>query len=198
MGWATRPLTNPDYDSNYNAIELLTSTPVSNIWTNFLLTFAGVTGANNDIANVITPLPVESVGDKVGFELLNPFLRLGQGPFYIRVKAVDAPSDTLSIVTLVGHPLRGRRYWRVFSIGPNDIVVETGAIDVPGPGTKNYIGYYLGRYSQIKIWQEDLEYIQRTLGATRSALHGYNFVQGKWHYNKDYIWNKICVASACN
>jgi hypothetical protein len=189
---------NPFYDSNYNSIELLTSTSVSNIWSNFLLSFAGVTGVNNDIANIVTTLPVESTGTKIGFELMNPFLRLGQGPFYVKVKALDAASYTLSAVTLVGHPLRGRRYFRVFSLGPNDIAIETGAVDEPGPGTKNYIGYYLGRYTQTKVWQEDLEYIQKTLGATRSSLHGYNFVQGDWHYNKNYIWNNICVALACN
>jgi hypothetical protein len=116
----------------------------------------------------------------------------------VKVKAIDATSNTLSVVTLVGHPLRGRRYFRVFSIGPNDIVIETGAVDEPGPGTKNYIGYYLGKNLQTKFWQEDLEYIQKTIGATRTSIHGYNFVQGIWHYNKNYIWNKICVASACN
>lgn len=61
-----------------------------------------------------------------------------------------------------GTPLSGWRYWRVFSIGTNDIVIETGAVDVAGPGTLNYTGYYLGKSTQIKYWEEYLRYIKKS------------------------------------
>ena len=63
-----------------------------------------------------------------------------------------------------------RRYWRVFSIAPGDVVVETGAIDTPACasvpvyeatlfGCKNYWGYYLFDGQQTKIWAQELQFM---------------------------------------
>lgn len=81
---------------------------------------------------------------------------LGQGPFSVQIERFDTSADALSAVTLQGHPLEGWRYWRVYSIGTNDLVVETGAADLPGPAPLDYLGYKIVRYQQIKIWQEYL------------------------------------------
>jgi hypothetical protein len=43
---------------------------------------------------------------------------------------VDTTNNVISVVTLQGHPLAGWRYWRVYSIGTNDLVVETGTTNL--------------------------------------------------------------------
>jgi len=93
------------------------------------------------------------------------WLLLGQGPFSIQTERVDSTADTVSAVTLKGHPLAGWRYWRAFSVGPNDVVIETGTVDEPGPGFKNYAGYYIFNGTVLKGWQLFLQYIQQGLGA---------------------------------
>lgn len=74
-------------------------------------------------------------------------------------------------MTLVGHPLAGWRYWRVFSIGVDDVVIETGAVDTsasillnPAKSFENFVGYYLFKKQQVKTWADDLRYIQKQAG----------------------------------
>ena len=67
----------------------------------------------------------------------------------VMTERFDAANHTISAVTLAGHPLAGWRYWRVYSIGTNDVVIETGAYDQPGPGLKNYAGYFVTRKTAI-------------------------------------------------
>jgi hypothetical protein len=45
-------------------------------------------------------------------------------------------------------------------VGPNDVVVETGAVDTHAPGLKNFAGCYWFSRNQTKVWwQEDLQYM---------------------------------------
>jgi hypothetical protein len=57
-------------------------------------------------------------------------VRIGQGPFSVQTERFDTTADTISAVTLQGRPPLGWRYWRVYSVGTNDLVVQTGAADV--------------------------------------------------------------------
>jgi hypothetical protein len=79
------------------------------------------------------------------------------------VKPLGEPDGVILAVTLKGHPLAGRRYWRVYSIGANEGVVETGAYDQPGPAPLNYVGYYLSQKSVSSGWRGYLQFIQRDL-----------------------------------
>ena len=72
-------------------------------------------------------------------------------------------SRTISVVSLKGHPLAGWRYWRVYSIGTNDVVIETGAYDQPGPGFVFYAGYYIFQGVVKKGWMGNLRNIQSRL-----------------------------------
>ena len=212
-------VSNSAYHSNYNSIELLTTDSPSYIFQNYIQTFAGVTRGPNDVAAVTPPTTVTAVGQIITFDLLGnipvalanvcaPFIFDGictpPYPFSVKVKGLDTTSQILSVVTLQGHPLRGRRYWRVFSIRTNDVVVETGAIDTSGPGPQNYIGYFLAKADQIKVWQEDLQYILAQLkkndGTQQGANPTVNVVKGEWNDAlKQYVWNFVCESvNWCN
>jgi hypothetical protein len=215
-------VTNPAYHANYNSIELLTPVSPGQIFQNYIQTFSGVNVQINtqaDEATVTSSLPVTAAGQIITFDLLAPIAvatanvcapAMSDGlctppyPFSVVVKGFSPSAQIISVVTLQGHPLRGRRYWRVFSVGTNDIVVETGAVDTPGPGPQNYIGYYLTKSDQIKVWQEDLQYILRDLSNQGLAVKGsnstFNLVNGEWNdARKPYIWNYLCFSSAwCN
>ena len=65
-------------------------------------------------------------------------------------ECVDPIAHVISVVSLQNHPLAGWRYWRVYSIGTNDVVIETGAYDQPGPGLIRYAAYYLSQGSVKK------------------------------------------------
>jgi hypothetical protein len=140
---------------------------------------------------------------------------LGQGGFSIMTERVDTTADTMSVVTLKGHPLAGWRYWRVYSIAPGDVVIETGAYDGPGPGPKNYVGYYLASGTISKSWREFLRYIQsqkNDLGPTIRIQNHLSIdgiatwpasylLDGIWDYYgqyKNYILDNVCQATACN
>jgi len=142
----------------------------------------------------------------------------GQGPFAVETERVDAAAGTISAVTLQGHPLAGWRYWRVYSIGINDLVIETGAYDSPGPGPKNYTGYYLasGKDGMIsRGWREYMEYIlkQPDLGAYRGLKNKFDvggvgidipaddLLTGFWDrfdMYTPYILNNVCQSTSCN
>ena len=100
------------------------------------MTFSGP--GNSPAINVTGPGQVLTIN-------LNGFVGDLQNAFSVMTERFDPTAHTISAVTLAGHPLAGWRYWRVYSIGTNDIVVETGAYDQPAPGPKNYIGYYVAR-----------------------------------------------------
>jgi hypothetical protein len=84
-------------------------------------------------------------------------VQLGQAPFYIETERFDSVNHVISVVTLKGHPLAGWRYWRVYSIGTNDIVIETGAYDQPGPGPLNCAGYFIASGTVNKAWYQYLK-----------------------------------------
>ena len=129
---------------------------------------------------------------------------------------VDPVAHVISVVTLAGHPLAGWRYWRVYSIGTNDVVIEIGAYDQPGPGIKNYVGYYVSKGTVILGWQKYLKYIQTQLDVPQgshlqNSLGGIGLrsfpagngplLNGYWDYFGDfisYILNNVCQSTACH
>ena len=179
------PQSDATLHTNYNSIELLTDRSPSQILSAYLQTFAGVKQATNHVAYVTSTTPVTSVCQQVTFELRG-LLSLFRDPFSVGITQLDAATNTMSAVTLRGHPLAGWRYWRAFSVGTNDVVVETGAVDTNGPGWRNYVGYYVLSGQQTKIWQDELLYILSDLHAQGSGQQGsnptYNIVNGKWDY----------------
>ena len=197
--------------SNYNSIELLTNVSPDTIFATYIQTFAGALPANNTVVSVPAGTDVTGTGQKVTFTLQSIFssqplvwLEIGQGPFSVGTERFDTSAHTISAVTLNGHPLAGWRYWRVFSVGTNDIVVETGAVDTPEPTNvfRNYAGFYLFKARQLKCWEDYLRYILGKLVESGSARRGsnpaYNIVKGKWDYDQSYILNNVCQASSCN
>jgi hypothetical protein len=105
-----------------------------------------------------------------------------QNPFQIMTERFEPVAHTISVATLAGHPLAGWRYWRVYSIGTNDVVIETGAYDQPGPGPMNYIGYYVAQY--------------RKGGRSNGPL-----LKGHWDHSGDftqYILNNVCQSTSCS
>ncbi|MGB9072841.1 MAG: hypothetical protein WCC22_09220 [Terriglobales bacterium] len=139
-------------------------------------------------------------------------------PFSVLTERVDLVDHVISAVTMKGHPLAGWRYWRVYSIGANDVVIETGAYDQPGPGPANYIGYFLAKGEVSRGWYEYLQWIQRdlhaqtgtnlrnTLGGIKVSpfwmtLEGTTLHKGYWDVPGDftnYILNNVCQSTSCN
>jgi hypothetical protein len=125
---------------------------------------------------------------------------------------------------MVGHPLAGWRYWRVYSVGTNDVVIETGAYGQPAPnasyggirGIANYAGYYISRPVQVKGWEDLLNYIKLKLpdarqGPSINSLGGIRLrtypwpngplLKGYFDYFGDftrYILNNVCQSTVCN
>ncbi len=192
------PPTGATLNTNYNSIELLTSLTPTQIFSQYIQTFAGAQPGNNNIATVPANTNVTASGQTLTFTLHGP-TSLFRGPFAVQTERFDPSADTISAVTLQGHPLEGWRYWRAFSIGTNDVVIETGAADLPGPGRKNYWGYFIFAFDQIEMWHQYLEYIKNKVGAPQGSNFQYNLVQGEWGYrSQDYILNNVCQASWCN
>ena len=123
----------------------------------------------------------------------------------------DSANHVISVVTLKGHPLAGWRYWRVYSIGTNDVVIETGAYDAPGPFSKNFVGYFLAQdWGTIsKGWREYMEYIRRQPDMNTSPVFFHpvinigdqgpvpvqTLLNGLWDrtgFYTDYLRNNIC------
>jgi hypothetical protein len=201
-------------NTNYNSIEILTTEPPSYIFQNYLQTFFGAWPGINGVATVPISTNITGIGQNLTFTLTGianfeplVWVGLGQGPFSVQTERFDATADTISVVTLKGHPLAGWRYWRVYSVGTNDIVIETGAADTSAPGPLNYLGYRILKKPQIKIWQEYLQFILRNLhgnadpNATQGSNPVYNNVTGVWNPNSpslSTILYNVCQASSCN
>ena len=205
-------------NTNYNSIEILTTESVGYIFQTYLQTFEGAWPGNNDVATVPTTTNLTGTGQNLTFTLQGiaasgplVWLGLGQGPFSVQTERFDTQADVISAVTLQGHPLAGWRYWRVYSIGTNDLVIETGAADTNGPGAINYEGYRILKTKQTKIWQEYLQFILNDLrsnkngkgdpNATQGSNKAYNFVSGQWNPASPslaQILNYVCQAATCN
>ncbi|MGB8130242.1 MAG: IPT/TIG domain-containing protein [Candidatus Angelobacter sp.] len=179
----------------YHAIELLTSASPDSIFTKYILTFQGGRGTNNDVMDTLVDTQtgtITSTGQLLTF-ILHSVPALGQGPFTVRVNRLDPSTHTLVVVTQKGHPLDGWRYWRVFSVGTNDIVIETGAADRPHPGPLNYIGYYLAN-GQLKVWEEFLQFIKRDLNVPQGPHSQWNIVNGTRQFDLNYILQNMCLS----
>lgn len=160
---------------NLNAIELLTSQSPASIFKTYLQTFLPVTApdSNNTVMSFTTPsgsqnINVTGPGQTVTIKLQG-IIRLAQGPFSVLSERVDSTNNVISVVTLKGHPLAGWRYWRAYSIGTNDVVIETGGYDQPGPLPWNFAGYYLSKKTLSKGWKQYLQYIQTHLNAAEGT-----------------------------
>jgi hypothetical protein len=217
---------------NVNAIELLTNQSADTVFKQYVLTFAPAADTPqkpnsimffDDPQNPGAPINVTAAGQVLQITLrgLNGSL---QNPFSVQTERVDLTNDVLSVVTLEGHPLAGWRYWRVYSIGTtsdgkNDMVIETGAYDQPGPGPKNYAGYYISRGDIAGGWAQYLRFIQQALKAPQgSNLHNTlggtqiinyfpnqweprTLIDGYWDYAgslTNYILNNVCQSTTCN
>ena len=191
--------------TNYNAIELITAESPDQIFATYLQTFAGLQlskNKNDDVATVPDGTNITGLCQRLTFTLQSlvsskplVWIGLGQGPFSVGVTQFNPQADTISIVTLNGHPLAGWRYWRAFSVGADDVVIETGAADTNAPGPLNYSGYYVLKGQQTKIWKEDLQYTLSDLSKQNLAKQGtnpnYNIVNGVWGYDQTYIMSHI-------
>jgi 6-phosphogluconolactonase (cycloisomerase 2 family) len=207
---------------NINAIELLTTASPDSIFQNFIQTFAPVSG-NPSPSPIMTftgpgnsnAIQVSGPGQVLTISLKG-WPSWFRNPFSVMTERFDPVAHTISAVTLAGHPLAGWRYWRVYSIGPNDVVVETGAYDQPGPGPKNYWGYYGTRRVVSNGWKQYLQYIRVRLNAPQGSnlngtlggikLRTYSWpdgppLSGYWDYFGDftqYILSNVCQSTSCN
>lgn len=218
-------------NSNYNSIEILTTVSPDTIFSKYIQTFAGAGNPPAGTANPNTevtiinapPPPITATGQNITFRL-DDFLNYTfcainglpcpmQGPFSVQSERFDTTAHTISAVTLTGHPLAGWRYWRVYSVGTNDVVVETGAVDTSYGGLLhplNYAGYYLTKGIQLKTWEDDLRYIFNQIKANDDphAVEGttpqYNIVKGEWNQavpgspSQTDILENVCQSSTCN
>jgi len=205
---------------NLNAIELLTSQSPASIFQTYLQTFLPVTAqdSNNTVMSFTTPsgsqnIDVTGPGQTVTIKLQG-INSVFQGPFSVLSERVDSTNNVISVVTLKGHPLAGWRYWRVYSIGTNDVVIETGGYDQPGPLPWNFAGFYISQRSLSKGWKQFLQYIQTHLNAPQgTSLKGLGgislapysnystLLQGYWDYSgsfTNYILNNVCQSTSCN
>ncbi|MBZ5606807.1 MAG: hypothetical protein LAP38_01005 [Acidobacteriia bacterium] len=210
---------------NINAVELLTTASPDFIFQNYIQTFLPVTALANPRNPVMTftgpggsnTINVTGAGQTLTIALRG-FDQFLQNPFQVMTERFDPTAHTISVVTLAGHPLAGWRYWRVYSIGTNDVVIETGAYDQPGPGAKNFAGYYVATGSVFRGWQKYLEFIQSKLppgtvqgSHLQNSLGGIplrNFpvphqplLKGYWDHLGDftqYILNNVCQSTSCN
>jgi len=87
----------------------------------------------------------------------------------VMTERFDPVDHIISVVTLLGHPLAGWRYRHVYSIGTNDVVVETGGYDQPAPGIFSYAVYFIFEGTVKRSWMEYLEYIQKALGVSQGT-----------------------------
>jgi IPT/TIG domain len=168
---------------NLNAIELQTAQTPDEIFQTLLRTFAGATNGHNSIMNFTQLLPLNNKVNVSGPDQIIGIQLQGfpNSTFAVGTERFDPVEHIISVVTLLGHLLSGWRYWHVYSIGTNDIVIETGGYDQPGfsplmgPGLGttfglvNYAGYYIAQGTVRKSWMEYLQYIKKTLGAPQGT-----------------------------
>jgi len=210
---------------NINAIELITDKTPDFIFQNYIQTYLGNSKKSdgtwyNSLQLFTNPdgtLPVNVTGPNQQLKVtLGAPASYGQAPFTIMTERFDSVNHVISVVTLKGHPLAGWRYWRVYSIGTNDVVIETGAYDQPGPGPLNYFGYYLARGIVLKAWYQYLKVIQNavsasegmnlqgTIGGMQIYTYPYDhesLLKGYWDYPAtytNYILNNVCQSTSCN
>lgn len=215
---------------NINLIDIHTTQSPDYIFQTYLQTYAGLTRNPNDnpIKNSVqyfsnSPLnPGYTSPDIIDVTAPNQVLTITlrripgvlQDPFSVMTERVDTVNHVISVVTLQGHPLAGWRYWTVYSVGANEVIIETGAYDGPGPGLKNFVGYFLAQGTVSRGWRELLEYLQKQpdLNAVPMGLPVFNLAgrgpvsigvlrQGLWDNNgiyTNYILNNVCQSIACN
>ncbi len=191
--------------SNYNSLELLTAASPDLIFSQYIQTFAGAHQLTNGVGFMPDDTNVTGPNQILKVTLAMP-LRLGQAPFNIETERFDPTAHTISVVTLTGHPLAGWRYWRVYSIGTNDVVIETGAVDRQGPGLKNFAGYWLFQGFQEKMWRDYLQFILFDIhNWDPSAVQGsnplYNRITGEFEPTTPSqvdILENVCESAACN
>src|SRR6185437_2256834 len=116
---------------------------------------------------------------------LQGIAQLGQGPFKVQTERVDVGNHVISVVTLDGHPLAGWRYWRVYSVDTNDIVIETAAVDTSGPGGKRSAGYWIFAGQVTAMWANYLRHILfDARNFDKNEVEGgnpfYNIITGIW------------------
>jgi hypothetical protein len=215
---------------NYNSIEILTTVSPATIFSNYIQTFAGAgnppqgtPNSNTEVELIdVPPPPVTASGQNITFRLIawQNYLSCAapvpvfpcpmQGAFSVQIERFDSTAGTISAATLTGHPLAGWRYWRVFSYGTNDVVIETGAVDtyygswLTHPA--NWVGYKVMRGGQLKGWEDDLRYILRQVqsidpNAVQGTTPQFNMVKGAWNPptpSKSYILNNVCQSTSCN
>jgi hypothetical protein len=209
---------------NVNAIELLTTRSPDSIFQSFVQTFLGASNNNNSLMNFTGGLsfsnPVNVTGPNQILTITLPGFPIT--PFAVMTERFDPVAHVISAVTLLGHPLAGWRYWHVYSIGTNDVVIETGAYDQPGAGlipgqiAVNWAGYYIFQGTVKKSWMKYLQFIKAAIGAPQgshlnNSLGGISFrtfppwngpvLNGYWDYFGDftnYILNNVCQATSCN
>jgi len=206
-----------------NAIELTTIATPDAIFRNFIQNFAPAIETNgvprNSVMTFVGPGGSNTINVTAPGQTLTITLNGWQGqfqdPFSVATERVDTVNHTISAVTLAGHPLAGWRYWRVYSIATNEVVIETGAYDQPAVGAKNYVGYYILRRMMTAGWQEYLNYVRNALFNPAEGildhlgqipLRSYpwpngSLLEGYWDYNGDftnYILNNVCQSTSCN
>ena len=174
------PLQYPPTCGNINAIELLTSQSVDSIFQTLIQTFApvtiatGQTSSPNPIMTFTGPGNNNAINVTMAGQIINIAIAWWAGgvvqpPFQIMTERVDSANHVISAVTLAGHPLAGWRYWRVYSIGTNDVVIETGAYDQPGPGPVNYAGYFISPPIVQLSWQKYMQFLKTRLNAPQGT-----------------------------
>jgi hypothetical protein len=204
---------------NINAIELLSTSTPDAIFQKYVTSFLPVTSNNNSVMTFTSSTggaPVVSGGNQqLLIRLQNTVLNFTQPPFSIMTERYDSVNHVISVVTLHGHPLAGWRYFRVYSIGTNDVVVETGGYDQPAPGPLNWAGYFLGTLVLSRAWHNYLQFIQNDLGAPQGSnlqgtlggiqepLYPYDpdsLLDGYWDIHglfTNYILTNVCVSPPC-
>jgi hypothetical protein len=140
---------------NLNAIDLITDASPDFIFQTYLQQYLPVTSLNNPVMDFkdssgISTFTISGPGQVLTISLVPLLIKIpamvaGEKTFSVMSERVDPANHVISAVTLKGHPLAGWRYWRVYSVGAHEVIIETGAYDQPGPGPLNYIGYYLSQ-----------------------------------------------------
>jgi hypothetical protein len=187
------------FNSNYNAIQLISSATPDYVFTNYVRTFSAV-NAGTIVSASLPSGPVSAIGQTVHFAMLNPMLAMAQAPFSVEITRYDPSARTIAAKTLPNHPLYGWRYWRVFQPSPGRLVVETGAVDGPADGTswaqlRNWLGFYLAKRDQTDTWKQYLEHIANDLPGTTVAWdppYDAALQRGQWGYDKVYIMTHVC------
>lgn len=190
------------FNSNYNALDIFTTAPLDFVWDNIIRTFTGVNHGDVATARISpNPLSISAVGDDVQFTLsgLPGFL---QPPFDVAISRIDAATHTAVALTAPNHPLFGARYWRVFQLAAGHIVLETGAIDIPNVlspnGLPNFIGFLFTKNTQLRIWEEYLNYAVQVIHDAYGGDGGDDpnyapYLPGRWDEGKKlYNMTNIC------